>query len=113
MSPAALAYIGDAVYELYIRSYYLTPPQRIQAYHRQVVAHVRAESQVRHLETLDPHLTESERVLLRRGRNAAVKRKVRTDAATYQQATGFETLIGYLYVANPARLSELLAYLEL
>ena len=43
ISPTALAYLGDAVYELYVRSHYLLPPKRSQAYHRLVVAQVRAE----------------------------------------------------------------------
>ena len=45
ISPAALAYVGDAIYELYVRMYYLMPLQRPDTYHRLVVAQVRAEQQ--------------------------------------------------------------------
>lgn len=73
LSPAALAYVGDAIYELYIRTHYLLPPKRLQVYHEQVVAQVRAESQAQHLQSLQPHLTNTELEILKRGRNAASK----------------------------------------
>jgi ribonuclease-3 family protein len=113
LSPAALAYLGDAVYELYIRSCYLMPPRRLQTYHHQVVAQVRAEAQAQHLRTLTPHLTSTELEILRRGRNAATGRPKRLDAEIYQQATSLETLIGYLYLTDPQRLTLLLAQLQL
>ncbi|MGK7876809.1 MAG: Mini-ribonuclease 3 [Xenococcaceae cyanobacterium] len=113
LSPASLAYIGDAVYELYIRTYYLLPPRRISDYHDQVVAHVRAESQATCLRVLEPHLTDAEREILRRGRNAATGRPRRLSPELYQQATSLETLIGYLYLKNPQRLNQLLGHLEL
>lgn len=113
MSPAALAYLGDAVYELYVRRAYLLPPKRLQAYHHQVVAQVRAERQADQLRSLIPLLTPTELELLKRGRNAATTRPRRLDAETYQQATSFETLVGYLYLTDPQRLAQLLAQLEL
>lgn len=113
ISPAALAYLGDAVYELYVRSKFLTPPKRSHVYHQQVVAEVRAEAQSRNLGLLRPHLTAAEVEIMRRGRNAASGRPRRLDPEIYQQATSFETLIGYLYITNPPRLAELLALLQL
>lgn len=113
VSPAALAYLGDAVYELYIRQRYLLPPKRIQTYHHQVVAQVRAESQAGYLRSLIPHLTDAELEVVRRGRNAATGRPKRVDLETYQQATSLETVIGYLYLTNPQRLDQLLTQLEL
>lgn len=113
LSPAALAYLGDAVYELYIRQYYLVPPKRIQTYHNQVVGQVRAEQQANHLRSLLPHLTTTELDILRRGRNAATGKPKRVDSETYQQATSLETLIGYLYLTDPQRLMVLLTQLEL
>ncbi|QZZ19166.1 ribonuclease III [Leptothermofonsia sichuanensis E412] len=113
ISPAALAYLGDAVYELYIRHRYLFPPKRIQTYHHQVVAQVRAESQATHLRLLIPHLTQTELEVVRRGRNAATGRPKRVDLETYQQATSLETVIGYLYLTNPQRLDQLMTQLEL
>ena len=112
LSPAALAYLGDAVYELHVRTRFLFPPKRSHAYHQQVVAHVRAEAQSSHLQLLLPHLTSVELDAIRRGRNAANGRPRRLDPEVYQQATSFETLIGYLYITDPQRLSELLGLLQ-
>lgn len=108
LSPAALAYVGDAVYELYVRTLCLMPPKRIQSYHEQVVAHVRAETQADFVQSLESLLTPSEIDILRRGRNAAARGPRRVDPEIYQQATGLETLLGYLYLCDPARLADLL-----
>lgn len=113
LSPAALAYVGDAVYELFIRTYYLLPPKRLQLYHNQVVAQVRAERQAQHLQSLQLHLTSEELEVVRRGRNAASKRSKRADPNIYQQATGLEALLGYLYIKDAQRLTQLLALLQL
>lgn len=113
ISPASLAYLGDAVYELYIRTSYLLPPKRLSDYHNEVVAQVRAESQANHLQTLKPHLTNSELEILRRGRNAVTGIPKRLSPEIYQQATSLETLLGYLYLTNPQRLLQLLANIEL
>lgn len=113
VSPAALAYLGDAVYELYIRSCYLMPPCRLSDYHNQVVSQVRAETQANHLRSLKPHLTDPELEISRRGRNAATGNGRKMAPEIYSQATSLETLIGYLYLTDPQRLSELLAHLEL
>lgn len=113
ISPTALAYLGDAVYELYVRSSYLMPPRRIQAYHHQVVAQVRAESQARQLRSLEPYLTSAEVEILRRGRNAVRGRQKRVAPEIYQQASSLETLVGYLYLSDPQRLTQLLARLDI
>jgi ribonuclease-3 family protein len=112
VSPAALAYLGDAVFELYIRSLYLIPPKRIQTYHHQVVAQVRAEAQAQHLRSLLPHLTPAELTVLKRGRNAATGKPKRIDLETYQQATSLEALVGYLYLSDPQRLVYLFSLIE-
>ncbi|MCU0565947.1 MAG: Mini-ribonuclease 3 [Oculatellaceae cyanobacterium Prado106] len=112
ISPAAMAYLGDAVYELYIRTYYLTPPKRIQDYHEEVVAQVRAERQADHLRSLHPHLTPPELDILKRGRNAAPKGPKRLNPKIYQQATSLETLLGYLYITDTPRLVHLLSQLD-
>lgn len=112
ISAADLAYIGDAVYELYVRLYYLLPPKHISEYHQLVVSEVRAENQAQQLETLIPHLTELEQKIVKRGRNAATKRPRRLSAKIYQQATSLETLIGYLFLSDRARLKSLLFYLR-
>ncbi|MFB6275328.1 MAG: Mini-ribonuclease 3 [Halothece sp.] len=112
ISPAGLAYIGDAVYELYVRLYYLLPPKHIADYHQLVVAEVRAENQAQQLQALIPYLTESEQEIVKRGRNAATKPPRRLSAKVYQQATSLETLIGYLFLSDKDRLQSLLLSLE-
>lgn len=113
VSPASLAYLGDAVYELYVRTYYLLPPKRIADYHNQVVAQVRAETQASQLRSLIPLLTAPELEILRRGRNASTGSSRKLDPEIYSQATSLETLMGYLYLTDPQRLNQLLAHLEL
>jgi ribonuclease-3 family protein len=113
LSPVALAYIGDAVYELFVRGALLIPPKRIQAYHRQVVDRVKAEQQSWYLQELMPWLTDAEKDILRRGRNASPRGPRRLNGQTYQAATGFEALIGYLYLTNLDRLAEILDHIDL
>ena len=113
ISSSALAYLGDAIYELYIRTYFLLPLKRTQQYHQQVVTQVCAESQAKQLKLLEPLLTLDELGIAKRGRNAAFVKSRRVDPETYQQASSLETLIGYLYLTDPQRLVELLACLEL
>ena len=112
LSPAVLAYLGDAVYELFMRAFCLMPPRRLRSYHEQVVNQVRAESQAHYLQQLQPQLTPEEIDILRRGRNAASRGPKRVDPAVYQDATALETLLGYLYLSNRDRLSEILALLR-
>jgi ribonuclease III family protein len=111
-NPVSLAFLGDAVYELVMRQRLLFPPKRVQDYHKQVVAEVCAEQQSQYLKQLEPHLTEAEREIVRRGRNAAPKSR-RADPGIYQRATALETLIGYLYLTDLARLESLLDRLVL
>ncbi len=113
VSPNSLAYIGDAVYELFVRTACLLPPSSPQQYHQQVVSQVRAEYQAQQLRSLHPYLTDEEQSILKRGRNAAHRRPRRLDLDTYRQATALETLLGYLYLTNPTRLSEVLQHLSL
>lgn len=103
--------MGDAVYELYNRCLFLLPPCRIADYHSKVVAEVRAETQAQYLEILEPHLTAVELDIVRRGRNGATGKPKRLSLTLYRQATGFEALIGYLYLTDPKRLLELFAHL--
>lgn len=113
ISPAALAFLGDAIYELYVRIFYLVPLQRSGIYHRLVVEQVRAETQALHLRSLIPHLRDTELEIVRRGRNAATGRPKRLNPEIYQQATSLETLIGYLYLTDYQRLTELLRILHI
>ena len=106
---SALAYLGDAVYEMQIRLHYLLPPRTAKQYHQLVVNQVRAEQQANLPEKLD--LTESEFDLVRRGRNAAGSTPRKVSPHIYQKATGLEALIGYLYLTNPDRLDQIFTQL--
>ncbi|MEI6064997.1 MAG: ribonuclease III domain-containing protein [Pseudanabaena sp. ELA748] len=106
---SALAYIGDAVYEMQMRLHYLLPPRTAKQYHQLVVSQVRAEQQANLLEKLD--LTDFECDLVKRGRNAAGSAPRKVDPRIYQRATGFETLIGYLYLTDRDRLDQIFTQL--
>ncbi|MEL7224217.1 MAG: ribonuclease III domain-containing protein [Cyanobacteria bacterium P01_D01_bin.36] len=113
IAPISLAYIGDAVFELYVRSRLLMPFKRIRDYHQQVVSQVKAEQQSCYVDVLLPHLNEAEKDILRRGRNATTGRNRRAKGQDYQKATGLESLIGFLYLSDPHRLMTLLNQLEI
>ncbi len=109
LSAASFAYIGDAVYELFVRTHFLLPPMRNCDYHDKVVKQVRAEGQILSLEKLRPYLTQAEEDILRWGRNGSR----RVASSCYREASSLETLVGYLYLNNPQRLYELLLKLNL
>ena len=106
---SALAYIGDSIYEVQMRLHYLLPPRTAKQYHQLVVSQVRAEQQAKLLEKLD--LTDFESDLVRRGRNAAGSAPRKVDPNIYQKATGFEVLIGYLYLTDRDRLDQIFTQL--
>ncbi len=112
VSPAALAYLGDAVYELFIRTRCLLPPSRLRDYHQQVVTYVRAEAQAESLRSLLPYLTPPELEIVRQGRNAASAGPKRLDPELYQLATSLEALLGFLYLTDQLRLGQILQVLE-
>lgn len=99
LSPHVLAYLGDAVYELYVRSRMVAagPPVPIRQLHRRTVALVRAEAQVEALRCLEPLLTDEERDVARRGRNAGAATYVSGSPEQRAGSTAFEALVGYLY----------------
>mgnify|MGYP003338626339 CR=1 FL=1 len=107
-----LAWLGDAVWELHQRLRHCDRPGRGADLHRAVVAEVKAEAQARALARLEPLLSPEERDQVRRGRNRAGPGPRRGDPAAYGQATGFETMLGWLFLRNPGRLAELLDHLE-
>ena len=112
LATAQLAWLGDAVWELHQRLQRCRHPARSQTLHQEVVQAVRADAQAKALACLDPLLHEAERDLVRRGRNRAGRGPRRGDAAAYGQATGFEALLGWLFLHNPPRLAELLDHLK-
>lgn len=109
----ALAYIGDAIYELEIRSYLLeigeTKPQHL---HRLATEYVSARGQAKIMKYFQEEkiLTEEELSYFKRGRNSKINTKAKnTDIHRYLQSTGFEALMGYLYLTKQEeRLEELI-----
>ncbi|KAL3939090.1 MAG: hypothetical protein SGBAC_006135, partial [Bacillariaceae sp.] len=96
MSGTDLAYIGDAVFELFIRSRHVWPSRRTSELQTTVVAVVRAEHQSLLLAKLkdDFKLSDKETQILMRGRNAVTRSKNRRNPAAYQDSTSFEALVG-------------------
>jgi ribonuclease-3 family protein len=99
-SPLALAYVGDAVFDLYIRTLILSRGNApVHKLHKQSVAFVKAKAQSDIIHKLLDRLDPDEQDAVRRGRNAKSGTVPKnTDIADYKYATGFETLLGYLYI---------------
>ncbi len=110
-SPLALAYIGDGVYEMFIRTYVLAkgnaPVNKLHKASRELV---RATTQARIYHIVEPMLTEEEQQVLKRGRNAkSISAPKNADITEYRHATGLEALIGYLYIeGNITRIHEII-----
>lgn len=101
-SPLTLAYIGDGVYELVIRTILVKKANcPVNRLHRKASGLVKASAQSGMMEIIEPLLTEEEKGVYRRGRNAhsATMAKHAT-MADYRRATGFEALMGYLYLSG-------------
>lgn len=111
-----LAYLGDAVYELYIRNYLIDKGIcKIDNLQKASVKYVSATGQVKFLNYLFENniLKEEENDIVRKGRNNKRKNHPKnTDILTYKYATGFESLIGYLYLNNKNRLEKILSYVK-
>ena len=108
-----LAYLGDAIYEVYVREHLIsTGVSMVDELQKEAIKYVSAKSQSRILTNLinNDYLTEEEKDIVKRGRN--YKRNTHpknTDIITYKLSTGFEALIGYLYLNNQKdRLNELM-----
>ncbi len=111
MSPLTWAYIGDAVYELYIRTH-LVDITRLKPHklHIESIKYVKAKAQAEILEKLDSILTEKEKEIVRRGRNTENHHVAKNATVQeYMYSTAFEALIGYLYLTKQdERLKEIL-----
>lgn len=111
MSPLVWAYVGDAVYELYIRTY-LTSTTKLNPHklHIESIKYVKAAAQAHILESLMPELTEEEQNIVRRARNTQNHHLPKNANVTeYMYSTAFEGLIGYLYLTGQKdRLEEIL-----
>lgn len=99
-SPLALAYIGDSIYDLIIRSLVLNEGNRqVQKMHLRTSSFVQASAQSRMMRTVQQYLTEEEHAVYKRGRNAKSVSPAKNQSVTdYRRATGFEALLGYLYL---------------
>jgi ribonuclease-3 family protein len=99
-SPLSLAYIGDAVYEVIIRTILLHQGNMaVNKYHRKASRMVNASAQSEIMGILEPILTEEELSVYKRGRNAKSYTSAKhASVLDYRRATGFEALIGYLYL---------------
>jgi ribonuclease-3 family protein len=110
MPAQVLAYIGDAVYEAFVRMRLLAVgPAPSDSLHKRAVERVRAETQARALERLMPCLVDDEQGVVRRGRNMHSHSTRKGSIADYALSTAFEALIGYLFLSgSEQRLKEVL-----
>lgn len=101
-SPLTLAYIGDAAYELVIRTMVVEKGNRqASQLHRLTTSYVKAQTQAAMIEALEPELTEEELAIYKRGRNAKSYTSAKNASILdYRKATGLEALIGYLYLSG-------------
>ena len=110
-SPLTLAYIGDCVYDLVIRTVVVErgnePANKL---HKKTVAYVKAQTQASMIEAPLPYLTEEEEAVYKRGRNAKSYTSAKNASiGDYRKATGMEALVGYLYLTGQeARIMELI-----
>ena len=111
MPPLVWAYVGDSVYELFIRTHLVNNskmnPHKL---HIEAIKYVKAQAQAEILEKLQNFLTDEEKDIVRRGRNAQNHHLPKNaNVADYSHATAFEALIGYLYLSKQDdRLKEIL-----
>lgn len=99
-SPLTLAYIGDAIYDLLIRTLLVEKGNtQVNKLHKRASSLVKAEKQSQMVEILEPHFTKDEQQIYKRGRNAKSFTSAKNASmADYRRATGFEAVMGYLYL---------------
>lgn len=110
-APLTLAYLGDAAYEIVIRTIFVKEADRQpEKLHRQVTSLVSARTQARMIEYLLPELTQTEASIYRRGKNSKPYTKAKNATMQeYLKATGFEAVMGYLYLCEDfGRMNELI-----
>jgi len=103
LNPLQLAFVGDGVYEVFIRNYILNNNKELSTHklHVEAIKYVKAHAQSEIIRRIESDLTEEEIYIYKRGRNtksATVPKNA--DLAEYRAATGFEALVGYLYLIN-------------
>lgn len=114
LNPLQLALIGDGVYELFIRNSILSNNLELSAHkiHVKAIGYVKAKSQSIIMHEIEEFLTEDESYIYKRGRNAkSATVPKNADVREYRMATGFEALVGYLYlIGNTERLDFIFNY---
>lgn len=111
MAPLTWAYVGDCVYELYVRTKLVNETNlKPHALHIEAIKHVKAKAQADTLQKIYDDLTEEEKDIVRRGRNAENHHLPKNaNVQEYMYSTAFEALIGYLYLTKQnTRLKEIL-----
>ena len=108
-----LAWLGDSVWELHQRLRYVHFPLKSKELHLSVVNEVKAESQSQSLSQIEHLLNTYEMNLIKRARNKTKRYPKSSDPFIYSRATGFETLIGWLFLKDPQRLSNIFEYLDI
>lgn len=112
----ALAYLGDSIYEVYIRESLIKKGiAKVEELTKTATTYVSAKGQANILKALmeKNYFTEEELDIIKRGRNyKRSSHPKHTDIITYKYSTGFEALIGYLYLSNKKRLQEVLEEIE-
>lgn len=116
MNVLALAYLGDSVYEIYIRNFLLEQGiTKVKELQNSAIQYVSAKAQSKYLGKLieNEQLTEEELALVRRARNhKGTSHPKNTDIVTYKHATGLEALIGNLYLQkNYERINQIMQYI--
>lgn len=115
LSPSVLAYVGDAVFELFVRTVLIDKCSgSVDTIHNHAVSFVKAESQARLLRGLEEFLTVEEKAVVRRGRNSKAGHVPKNASVVeYRYSTALESVIGYLYLSGKhARLEEIFEILK-
>lgn len=112
MNPLALAYIGDAIYEIFIRTYIVSKNKEtcVNKLHKKTIQFVKASAQSYFIREIQEYLNEEEIKVFKRGRNTKSNTSAKNASIQdYRMATGFEAVIGYLYLLNKdERLEEIM-----
>lgn len=112
LNPLVLAFIGDAIYEVFIRTWLVNANRDMTVHklHTRAITYVKAQAQSGFIKKIEDILTEEEAAIYKRGRNAKSGTVPKNaDVQEYHNATGFEALLGYLYITEQnIRLNELL-----
>lgn len=100
LNPIVLAYIGDVVFSMYTRLRLVPTSSKVQVLHNLDAKMVSAVMQCKAMQVLEPELTEEEKQAFHRGRNAKSAVPKSASVAQYRIATGFEALLGFLFLEN-------------